>query len=358
MSAPLAGIRVLDLSALLPGPMATLLLAEAGADVVKIERPPDGDEMRAFDGPADGISAAYTFLNGGKRVFAADLKNLAERDRVRQLAAEADVLVEQFRPGVAARLGLGYEDVRAVNEAIVYCSITGYGQTGALARKAGHDLNYLADAGVLGAALDGTGQPALPPVPIADIAGGCYPAVLNILLALRRRDLDGTGCRLDISMTHSLQLLAYAHTARYAAEGEWPRPSGTVVTGGTPWYAVYQTADNRFVAVGALEERFRRRLAELVGLSCGIGDGDQVRVALSAGIRSRTAAAWREVFAGEDVCANVVNTFAEAEDAGLVDTSGRLRTVVAETLRVASGSPDAHELPPLPFPSGWPQSAV
>lgn len=188
---PLDGIKVLDLSTLLPGPLATLMLAEAGADVVKLERPGRGDEMRTYEPKFGEASANYAVLNRGKRAYGVDFKDPAQRDRVLELAAEADVVMEQFRPGVADRLGLGYDAVRAVNPDVVYCSITGYGPTGPHAKRAGHDLNYLAESGLLGVVTDSTGAPGLPVTVLADIAAGTYPAVVNILLALRQRDRTG-----------------------------------------------------------------------------------------------------------------------------------------------------------------------
>ena len=155
----MSGVRVLDLSTLLPGPMATLFLAEAGADVVKIERAGVGDEMRGYSPSLGAASANYAMLNRGKRAYGVDLKDPAERDRVLDMAAAADIVVEQFRPGVADRLGLGYQQVREVNPAVIYCSITGYGQDGPHATRAGHDLNYVAETGLLGVVIDGDGHP-------------------------------------------------------------------------------------------------------------------------------------------------------------------------------------------------------
>jgi alpha-methylacyl-CoA racemase len=201
---PLQGIRVIDFTTLLPGPLATLLLAEAGAEVVKIERPGVGDESRMYIPRLGSTSVNFALLNRGKRSVVADLKDPDQLSGLRKRIDQADVLVEQFRPGVMDRLGLGYEKVRETNPELVYCSITGYGQVGPRAGRAGHDLNYLADTGILDLTRDSAGAPTLPPVLIADIAGGSYPAVINILLALRARDISGTGTHLDISMSHNL----------------------------------------------------------------------------------------------------------------------------------------------------------
>ena len=199
----LAGVRVLDFSTLLPGPLATLLLAECGAEVIKIE-PSGGENMRHYEPHFDGESAMFAQLNRGKRSLMLDLKREPDRERLAPLLARADILVEQFRPGVMERLGLGYAAVREVNPRVVYCSMTGYGQTGPRAQKAGHDLNYLAEAGLLSLAAGTDGTPSMPPAPIADVAGGSYAGLINILLALHRRERTGTGCHLDIAMADNL----------------------------------------------------------------------------------------------------------------------------------------------------------
>lgn len=328
---PLAGVRVLDLSTLLPGPLATLMLAEAGAEVVKIERPGRGDEMRSYQPRLGEASANYALLNRGKRAYAADLKDSAERSRVMELAREADVVVEQFRPGVADRLGLGYQQVRALNPGVIYCSITGYGQDAPDAGKAGHDLNYLAEAGLLGLITDGTGKPQLPVTVLADIAGGSYPAVVNILLALRRRDRSGYGCRLDISMADNLQVLAYGYFATYQASGRPPRPDAELLIGGSPRYRIYRTADGRHLAVAALEQQFWERFAELIALpERYVDERDQegaVIDAVAERIAVYPARHWRTIFEGEDVCTVVVATFEEALTAGLVDADSEDRLV-------------------------------
>ncbi|GAA1003585.1 CoA transferase [Acrocarpospora pleiomorpha] len=334
---PLAGIKVLDLSTLLPGPLATLLLAEAGADVVKLERPGRGDEMRSYLPRFGEASANYAVLNRGKRAYGVDLKDPVQRDRVLELAAEADVVVEQFRPGVADRLGLGYDAVCAVNPDIVYCSITGYGASGPHASRAGHDLNYLAESGLLGVVVDATGSPTLPVTVLADIAGGTYPAVVNVLLALRRRDLGGGGAHLQVSMTHNLQVLAYGYFATHQAGGGWPRPSAELLTGGSPRYHVYPTSDGRHIACAALEQKFWDRLVELVDLDQRFRDDEGQEQAVIAALGARFAAEpshhWRSVLDGEDVCTVVVSTWDEAVAAGLLDVDAPERVAAPGTGR-------------------------
>ena len=189
---PLSGVLVLDFTTLLPGPLATLMLAEAGAEVIKIERP-GGEDMRHYEPRFDGESAMFAQLNRGKKSLVLDLKRPTDRDKLMPLLKRADVLVEQFRPGVMARFGLGYDAVKAINGKLVYCSITGYGQTGPRAGEAGHDLNYIGSTGLLALNPGPMDRPVVPPALIADISGGTLPAVLNILLALRQRDLRRAG---------------------------------------------------------------------------------------------------------------------------------------------------------------------
>lgn len=328
---PLAGVRVLDLSTLLPGPLATLMLADAGADVVKIEQPGRGDEMRSYQPRLGGASANYAILNRGKRAYAADLKDPTQRGHVLTLAGQADVVVEQFRPGVADRLGLGYQQVSDLHPGIVYCSITGYGQEAPNARKAGHDLNYLAEVGLLGLVTDSAGKPQLPVTVLADIAGGSYPAVVNVLLALRRRDHTGSGCHLDISMTDNLQVMAYGYFATYQASGRLPRPGAELLIGASPRYQIYATADDRHLAVAALEQRFWERFAELIALPGHYldegGQEPEVIDAVAQRIAQHPARHWRKIFDGEDVCTVVVATFEEAVAAGLIDTESADRLV-------------------------------
>lgn len=340
---PLSGIRVLDLSTLVPGPMASLMLAESGAEVIKVERPGEGDTMRSYEPKFGTASANFALLNRKKRSVAADLKEKDDRDNVLDLMRTADVVIEQFRPGVVDRLGLGYGDVFLSNPGVVYCSITGYGPVEPLARKAGHDLNYLAESGLLGVVTDDDGNPGLPFSVIGDIVGGAYPAVMNILLALRQRDLTGRGSHLQVSMAHNLQTLAYGYLATHHAGGDWPVPGRELLTGGSPRYRIYRTADGRHVAVAALEEKFWRRLVQLIGLDPAFiqdtGKEDAVIEEVARILAGHTADHWRQVFEGEDVCTTVVNTFDEAVEAGLM----------------ASESPDTvtygdQQIPALPVP--------
>jgi alpha-methylacyl-CoA racemase len=313
---PLTGIRVLDFSTLLPGPMATLLLAEAGAEVIKIERPGSGEELRSYQPRFADTSVSFALLNRGKRSIAIDLKAPDALVRLHPLLQTADVVVEQFRPGVMDRLGLGYEALSAINPRIVYCAITGYGQSGPKAQVAAHDLNYQADAGMLSIAAGADGAPVVPGALVADIAAGSYPAVINILLALRSREQTGKGCKLDIAMTDGLLTFLYWGIGIGAATGGWPRPGGELLSGGSPRYQIYRTADGRFLAAAPLEDRFWANFCDAIGLAAEMRDDRKdpraARDAVAQIIARRSAAEWLSHFEGKDVCCNVVRSLHEA----------------------------------------------
>lgn len=313
---PLAGLKVLDFSTLLPGPLASLILAEAGAEIIKVERPATGDEMRGY-APAFGDSSGnFALLNRGKTSLCADLKDEGDHAHVRALAASADIVIEQFRPGVMERLGLGYEDLARDNPQLIYCSITGYGQHGARAQRAGHDLNYLAETGILGLTRGGDGAPVLPQVLAADIGGGAYPAVINILLALQNRAKTGRGCHLDVAMTDNLFTFAYWGISAGVVGENWPRDGQELVTGGSPRYQIYRTADDKYLAAAPIEERFWQVFCERIGLEAGErddrNDPQAVVRKVAALIATRRAAEWREVFADVDACVSVIASLEEA----------------------------------------------
>jgi alpha-methylacyl-CoA racemase len=316
VSGSLEGLRVLDFSTLLPGPLATLLLAEAGASVTKIERPGGGDEMRAYEPRLGTTSVNFALLNRGKRSVELDLKSPTAKAELEPLLAEADVLVEQFRPGVMERLGLGYAALSSANPAIVYCSISGYGREGARAGVAAHDLNYVAEAGLLDAIGGADGEPVLPHVLTADIGGGAYPAVMNILLALVERERTGRGRWLDVAMADNVFTWMYWQLGNGLGAERWPRRGAELLTGGSPRYRLYATADRRYVAAAPLEQRFWDRFCELVELPEPLRDDAADPAATAAAvaqlIAARTAAHWEETFGGADVCCSIVKTAAEA----------------------------------------------
>lgn len=342
---PLDGILVVDFSTLLPGPLASLVLAEAGARVIKVERPGTGDEMRLYEPRFATTSVNFSLLNRGKESLVADLKDPADRETVRRLVDRADVVLEQFRPAVMDRLGFGYEELARTNPGIVYCSISGFGQTGKNVGVAGHDLNYLACAGLLDLVRDSNGDPGLPPALIADIAGGAYPAVMNILMALVGRTATGRGAYLDISMTDNLFPLMYWALGNTLGAGRPPRPGGELVTGGSPRYSLYRTADGRHLAAAPIEDRFWNRFCDLINVDEQYRDDARdpaaTREAVAAVIAARTGQAWEEVFAGEDVCCNLVRSL----EAAVADPALQERGLFDHELRKGSSG-----MPALPVP--------
>lgn len=342
---PLEGIRVLDFRTLLPGPLATLVLAEAGAEVIKIERPGRGDEMRSYTPKFGTASVNFALLNRGKRSIAVDLKGEGSVAKLAPLVESADVVVEQFRPGVMDRLGLGYEALKKINPRIIYCAITGYGQHGPRAEVAAHNLNYVAEAGMLALAAGTDGAPVPPAALVADIGGGTYPAVINILLALRERDRTGKGCKLDIAMADNLFAFMYWALGNGLAAGQWPAPGGDLVTGGSPRYNVYRTRDGKYVAAAPLEDKFWRNFCELIGLASGLRDDSRdpaaTKRAVARRIAAKTGEEWRAIFAGQDVCCSIVGSIERA----LSDSHFVARRVFSAKL-----SADGKEIPALPVP--------
>ena len=310
---PLSGIVVIDFTTLLPGPLATLMLARAGADVIKIE-PPGGEAMRFYPPYAGGQSAAFAMLNAGKTCREIDLKSTAGCDEVIGMLRCADVLVEQFRPGVMTRLGLDFASVRAINPRLIFCSISGYGQSGPRSQEAGHDLNYIGNTGLLALA-PGVAAPTVPPVLVADIAGGSFPAVMNILLALRQRDITGEGCHLDIAMSDTMFTFAW-HALASSVEGPLPGPSEGLLAGGSPRYHLYQTGDGGLIACAALEQKFWLAFCGVIGLAAPLANDFAnpiaTRDAVAAIIATKTADEWRPVFVAADCCVTVVVSLEEA----------------------------------------------
>ncbi len=313
---PLSGVKVLDFTTLLPGPMAALVLAEAGADVLKIERPGTGEDMRHFEPKWGREAVGFAMLNRGKKSLALDLKERRSLKILEPLIQEADVLIEQFRPGVMERLGLGYDSVARINPKIVYCSITGYGATGPKADVAGHDLNYIGDTGLLSLSMGPADKPVVPPALVADIAAGSYPAIVNILLALLQRERTGAGTHLDIAMTDNLFMFMTWAIGQGLVTGQWPDSGGELVTGGTARYHIYPTKDGRFVAAAPIEQKFWERFCELIELPEELRDDrkdpDATLKAAREIIAAGASGEWRRKFYREDCCCSIVRTLQEA----------------------------------------------
>ncbi|MFN8545746.1 MAG: CaiB/BaiF CoA-transferase family protein [Candidatus Binatia bacterium] len=300
---------MLDLSRQLPGPYCSLLLADLGMDVV------------AVSAPNDPMGAGIPLLGRNKRSVTLNLKAPQGREIFHRLARETDVLLEGARPGVAARLGVDFATLSAINPRLVYCSISGYGQDGPYRDRVGHDVNYLGVAGVLDGIGTEGGPPAIPGVQIADIGGGALMAAVGILTALLAREQTGRGQMVDIAMMDGAFAWQVLNLFRLLAEGTPPARGGTLLTGRYPCYAVYETRDGRHVTVGALEPHFWRRLCQELGMpelaERQFAEGterDEMFRRIRAKFRERTMAQWVTALAHLDICFGPVATLGEAVD--------------------------------------------
>jgi crotonobetainyl-CoA:carnitine CoA-transferase CaiB-like acyl-CoA transferase len=342
---PLTGLFVLDFTTLLPGPLATLMLAEAGAEVLKIEQR-GGENARRFPPFVGNESAAFTMLNRGKTSMTLDLKSDADREKLMPLIQRADIVVEQFRPGVMDRLGLGYDELKKINPKLIYCSISGYGQSGPRVHEAGHDINYIGNTGLLDLQPGPADRPVVPPMLAADIAGGSFPAVINILLALRARDKSGHGCRIDIAMTDAMFTFTWAALAIGVATGRFPKPGDLWLVGGSPRYQIYPAKDGKLIACGALEPKFWSAFTAAIGLPeehiDDARDPKATRDAVAKLILTKTSDEWRPIFAAADCCATVIVPLEKAmRDPHFVE-----RGLFAHQVGTESGK----TLPALPLP--------
>lgn len=313
----LSGIRILDFSRLLPGPLATNLLAQLGAEVIRVEHPQRSDLARQQPPFRDGVSTLFEGLNFAKSTRLVDYTTPAGRDQVLQWVAEVDCVVEQFRPGVMGEWGLDYAGLQVVNPRLIYCSLTGYGQEGPFAQYAGHDINYLAYSGILSLNTDANGKPVIPGIQLADIAGGSYQVVMALLAALWHRERHGQGSYLDLAMLDGLlPLLTIPASQR---QGEWDPYTMNFLSGALVNYNVYACADQRWVALGALELKFWNNFCTLVDRPDWQRNNPMElsvhlfpKAELEALFRSKTQAEWVALAAGHDVCLSPVLTLEEA----------------------------------------------
>ncbi|NKI43736.1 CaiB/BaiF CoA transferase family protein [Streptomyces physcomitrii] len=307
---PLTGVRVVELAGIGPGPFAAMLLADLGADVVRVERPAGGL----------GIAPEKDLTNRNKRSVAVDLKSPGGTAAVLGLVERADILIEGYRPGVAERLGVGPEDCLARNPRLVYGRMTGWGQEGPLAQRAGHDLGYIAVTGTLGMIGKADEPPAVPVNLVGDYAGGSLYLVVGVLAALQHARATGTGQVVDAAIVDGAAHLA-SMIHGMAAAGVWQDRRGVnLLDGGAPFYGNYATSDGGYMAVGALEPQFYAEFAELLGLGEAaaaredFGRWEELREAVAARFRTRTRAEWTEVFQDSDACVAPVLSMREAPD--------------------------------------------
>src|SRR5436305_1581353 len=321
MSQPLSGIRILDLSRLLPGAYASQMLADFGADVIKVEEPNSGDYGRIMPphGPG-GMSLYFTAINRNKRSVTINLKSEQGREIFLRMVSKADVVLESFRPGVMERLGLGYEQLKEHYPRIIYCAITGYGQDGPYRLRAGHDLNYAGYAGLLNYNRGPHGEPAMPATQLGDLAGGSFMAVIGILAALAGRTQTGEGRMVDVSMTEGVMALLPIFAIAYLNRGQPPQPGRSALDGGLPCYNIYETQDGKHVTLAALEYKFWHAFCTHIGHlellpfhhPVGPGESEQAVDMLRAIFKTKTRDEWVAELAEIDTCFGPVYTLEEA----------------------------------------------
>lgn len=313
MSGVLSGLKVIDFSTLLPGPFATLMFADLGAEVIHIESPTRVDLVRIMPPYANGQATAHSYLNRNKQSIALDLKDQNNIQLIKDKIMDFDILIEQFRPGVMQRLGLGYEELVRINPRLIYCSITGYGQTGDYKDRAGHDINYLALSGISGhSGRQASGPPPLG-IQIADVAGGSLHAVIGVLAAVIERQQSGLGQYIDISMTDCAVALNSMAAAASLAGQQAQSPEAATLNGAS-FYDYYRTADGQYLSVGSLEPQFMLGLAQALdlpilaekGASFIPEDQRNVKQALQDKIATQSLLHWTEVFKQLDVCVEPV----------------------------------------------------
>lgn len=321
MAGPLTSLKVLDFSTLLPGPYATMLMADMGAEVLRIEAPNRVDLIKVMP-PFDGkFGTAFSYLCRGKETLQLDLKQDGAVEKVKELVKSYDVVIEQFRPGVMDRLGIGYETLKKINPKLIYCAITGYGQTGPYKDRAGHDINYLSISGV--SSHCGRADSGPPPmgIQIADVAGGSHHAVMGVLAAVIERQQTGEGQFVDISMTDAaFAMNAMSGAAALAGKLE-QKPETSLLNGGS-FYDYYQTSDGRWLSIGSLEPQFSARLCDTLDLASMKSftlsqkpeHQQELKSAIKAKIAEKTLTQWQEVFAGQDACVEPVLTISEAAE--------------------------------------------
>jgi crotonobetainyl-CoA:carnitine CoA-transferase CaiB-like acyl-CoA transferase len=318
LTMPLEGVRVLDLTRLLPGPYCSLLLADFGADVIKIEDPNLGDYARFYEPKVGEYSAMFHSLNRNKRSMTLDLKNEQNKQIFIDLVKTADVLIESFRPGVMDRLGLGYEELKKHNPKLIYCAITSYGQTGPYKDIPGHDINFLSYSGLLELQGEQNRKPVSSSVQIGDIGGGSLMAVIGILVAIMDAKKSGEGQFIDISMLDGAVSWMQSILPGYLTSNQLPKRGELILNGGLACYEVYETKDQRYLSVGALEVKFWKNFCQVIGkealiskLNAPLEEQNAMKAEIQAVMATKTLNEWLELFDGVDACVAPVLTVAE-----------------------------------------------
>ena len=309
----LKGIRVIDLSRLLPGPLCTQYLADMGAEVIKIEDTVSGDYTRWDPPKVKENSAFFLLINRNKKSMRLNLKEPEGYEIFCKLVQDADVILEQFRPGVAERLKIDYPTVKGINPRLIYCSLTGFGQDGPYKDRAGHDINYIGYAGLLGQTGRRKGQPILPGLQVADEAGGSLMAAIGILVSLLGRERSGKGQYMDVSMMDGAFSLMAIGLGGFFGTKQTPARGDSLLNGGAPCYDVYETKDGKFMALGALEPKFWKNFCVAVGhrelIEDQFPEGDdreEIRLTVEAIFKEKNRDEWVDIFSGIDACCTPV----------------------------------------------------
>ena len=319
MSGPLEGLKVLDFTTLLPGPYATMLLADMGAEILRIVSGTRNDlvyEMPPFI-KGTGMSSAAAFLGRGKRSMNLNLKDPRSTRIIHQLLQDYDIIFEQFRPGVMEKLGLDYAGLKEINPALIYCSLTGYGQTGPMNSRAGHDINYMSRSGLMSYSGRKEGGPSLTGMQIADVASGSNNSVIGILAAVISRNMTGKGQHIDISMTDGMLAFNVLTAAGFLVNAEEPERESTFLNGGS-LYDFYETKDKKHLSFGGLEPKFFTAFCKGIGrkdlISKGVMPPDIAKIKNEVRdiIKTKTRNEWTKIFEGLDACVEPVLTLREA----------------------------------------------
>lgn len=316
----LKGIRILDLTRLLPGPYCSMMLADFGAEVIKIEEPLKGDYSRGFPPAQNGFGFWHLQLNRNKKSLAVDLKTAEGKEVFFRLLSKADIVMESYRPGVLKRLGIDYETARTINPKIVYCSLSGYGKKGPRIAEADHDINYVSLAGVTAMSGEQNGKPAIPGVLMADMNAASLAAV-SILIALRHAEKTGEGQEIEVALYNSALSLMPGAASLYFGSGFVAERGNNWLTGAYANYNIYETKDHRYLAVGALEKKFWANLCTVVGRTDMIdmlddeNNHEVVKNELKEEFEKKTLAEWEKLLAGKDTCTTPVLNFKEAMSA-------------------------------------------
>ncbi|MDY7032664.1 MAG: CaiB/BaiF CoA-transferase family protein [Thermodesulfobacteriota bacterium] len=340
MASALEGIKILDVSRLLPFNYCTMMLADLGAEVLKVEEPGMGDYMRWLPPKLKKENAIFLMANRNKRSMTLNFREEKGKEILRQLAKENDVLFESFRPGVMNKLGVGYENLKEVNPKLVFCSSTGYGQTGPYKDRPGHDMNYISVAGILEATGRHTGAPVIPGIPVADMSIGIFSA-FSILAGIMARDRTGKGQHIDVSMTDCMVSYNMMNIADFVVGQQSQDAEKFGITGETPCYNVFKTKDGKFISLGNIEGKFWKNTLKLINredldkFQFATGEeGEKAMEELQKVFLSKTRKEWLDIFEGQDICYAPINS---AEDV-VADPQVRQREMIFEMEHPVEGT--------------------